>query len=579
VSGVGGLTRKHAAVAVLAPVASGCLSRKHACRGSLAPGAVGTVSGGARVTVGRRLRRVGTVSLLVVTSLGWVAVTVDAGELAAECAGLEALRRDLGAHLATYRRAAGISQPELSQAIGRTRSTVSKIEHGTRGMPEALWKVTDDLCHAEGALVAEYGTVARAERDYRGRWRAHRREERQAAARADVDALRASYAARGSDQGSGYGAWPDMTRVDGKLAEELMRVVTKLARSLGRREALLVTSWALGAVGLSGLDTDEHTRVAQALVSPRRVDAHVVNNLATTLAHCKRQEDTLGPCEVLDTVVAQHGIVRHLLEGGCPAELRQSLSLVDSKMASTIGGYLLDMGQPDTAQRYFERARRAGHDARNPACAAYAAASTSFAAFLRGDTCISLDMAAAARSLAARTDDARLKAHTELRAAGAYALDGQHGPCMAACARAQEFLSGGTTSAPESLAYWVHEGTIDRDLSKFLSLLGEPRQAVEAATNGLARYNHTPYVHDYAHCEMNLGKALVLSKEITEAARVLGDAASFASLSPRLTVKLQAIRALMQPWENTQAVATLDAQLETYGLRPTTASTGDPERT
>jgi transcriptional regulator with XRE-family HTH domain len=520
-------------------------------------------------------RWVAVVSLLVVTWLGLVVVTVDEGDLAAECAGLEALRRGLGARLAVYRRGAGISQPELGQAIGRTRSTVSKIEHGTRGMPEALWKVTDEVCRAEGALVAEYGRVAWAERDYRGRWRAYRRQGRQVAARAEADALRALYAAGGSDQGSGYGAWPDMTRVDGELAKELMRVVTKLARSLGRREALRVASWALGAVGLSGLDTDEQTRVAQALVSPRRVDAHVVKNLATTLAYCQRQEDTLGPCEVLNTVVAQHGIVRHLLEGGCPAGLRQSLSLVDSKMATTIGSYLLDVGQFDEARRYFERARRAGHDARNPACAAYAAASAGFAAFLRGDICIALDTAAAARSLAVRTDDVRLKALVELGAASSYALDGQHGPRMAACARAQEFLTGGTAGAPESLAYWVHEGTLDSHRSKVLSLLGKPRQAVEAATSALARYDHTPYVHHYAHCEVTLGKALVLSKEITEAARVLGDAASLASLSPRLTAELQVTRALMQPWESTQAVTTLDAQLEAYGLRPTAASTGE----
>ncbi|MGH3869213.1 MAG: hypothetical protein ACRDQ4_24510 [Pseudonocardiaceae bacterium] len=134
----------------------------------------------------------------------------------------------------------------------------------------------------------------------------------------------------------------------GALAEELVReVVTILARSVGRREAVRLASWALSAVGLSDLDTDERTRVAQALADPRRVDVRVVNNLATTLAHCKRQEDTLGPCEVLDTVVSQQRIVRHLLKGGCPAGLRQPLNLVDSNMASSIGSYLVDMGQLD----------------------------------------------------------------------------------------------------------------------------------------------------------------------------------------------------------------------------------------
>ncbi|MGH3834022.1 MAG: hypothetical protein ACRDRS_26890 [Pseudonocardiaceae bacterium] len=83
-------------------------------------------------------------------------------------------------------------------------------------------------------------------------------------------------------------------------------------------------------------------------------------------------------------------------------------------------------------------------------------------------------------------------------------------------------------------------------------------------------------MHYYAHCEVRLGKALVLSQDITEAARVLGDAASFASLSPRLTAELHATRALMQPWAGTQAVTTLDAQLHECGLLPTTRTTPKP---
>ncbi len=64
-------------------------------------------------------------------------------------------------------------------------------------------------------------------------------------------------------------------------------------------------------------------------------------------------------------------------------------------------------------------------------------------------------------------------------------------------------------------------------------------------------------------------QALVLSHDITEAARVLGDAASLAHLSPRLTGELHTARALMQPWAGTQAVTTLDAQLHACGLMPT----------
>jgi hypothetical protein len=129
-------------------------------------------------------------------------------------------------------------------------------------------------------------------------------------------------------------------------------------------------------------------------------------------------------------------------------------------MASAIGGYLVDMGDPILAQRYFQHARKAGHDARNPACAAYAAANTTLAAFLRGDVPTALDNAAAAR-----TNDPRLQALAEQMAAAAYALDGQHDPCMAASARAHDLLTTANGSAPESLAYWMHHGTIDSQRS------------------------------------------------------------------------------------------------------------------
>jgi transcriptional regulator with XRE-family HTH domain len=139
-------------------------------------------------------------------------MTVNAGDVAAERAKVETLRRSLGAHLAMYRTAAGVSQPELGRAIGRTRSMISRIEHGTRTIPERLWKIADEVCRAEGALVAEYHTLAEAEQDYRAQCRAHQHQVRQSQAQAQVEALRASPAPSLRDEG-GCGTWPGMTGV------------------------------------------------------------------------------------------------------------------------------------------------------------------------------------------------------------------------------------------------------------------------------------------------------------------------------------------------------------------------------
>ncbi|MGH3697140.1 MAG: hypothetical protein ACRDRX_24690 [Pseudonocardiaceae bacterium] len=354
-------------------------------------------------------------------------------------------------------------------------------------------------------------------------------------------------------------------------------MVTRLVRSVGRREAVRLAGSIFAALGLSGLDADEYTRVAQAVAIPNRVDAQVINNLAVTLAVCKRQEDKLGACQVLDTVLAQHGLARRLLAGDCPENLRKALNLVDSNMACSIGGYLIDMGHHEAANRYFQRARHAAHKAGNTAYAAYAMRNTSFAAGLRSDTPTALDTAAATRSLAARTDDAQLKALAELMAAGAYALDGQYGPCMNASTRAHDLLTTTNGNNPDSPAYWVHHGTIDSKTSTFLALLGKPQQAVEAANVALTHYDPTQ-VARYAMCQVRLGHALALSKDITQAARVLGDAAGHAHLYPRLTTDLHTARALMQPWNHTHAIKTLDDQLTACGLTPTTRTTSNDPR-
>jgi hypothetical protein len=448
---------------------------------------------------------------------------------------------------------------------------VSKVEHGTRRMSEQLWKITDDLCRAQGALITAYTELVRAEQDYRARCRALRRQGQHRPAQPDTHhslwpapARRVS-AVRQPDLDV---AWSQETRVDGVLAEELLEVVVRLVRSMGRREAMRLAGSVLAAVGLSGLlGADEYARLAHAVVSPSRVDAQVVKNLAVTLAVCKRQEDKLGPCQVLDTVVAQHGLVRRILAGDCPEKLYKPLSLIDSNMAATIGGYLIDMGQLDAASRYFTHARRTAHNASNTTYSTYAAINTSFAARLRGDTPAALDSAAASRSLAARTDDAQLKALAEQMAAGAYALDGQYSPCMAASVRAHDFLTNINGNVPDSPAYWVHHSNIDSQASTFLALLGKPQEAVEAAHAAQTQYDRT-CIARYALCQVRLGHALVLSKDISEAVRVLGDAASHAHLYPRLTTDLYTARALMQPWAATHAVKTLDAQLDACGLAP-----------
>lgn len=140
---------------------------------------------------------------------------------------------------------------------------------------------------------------------------------------------------------------------------------------------------------------------------------------------------------------------------------------------------------------------------------------------------------------------------------------------MTAFDRAHDFLTNANGNTPESPAYWVHHGSIDSRRSLLLSRLNKSQEALDAANTALAQYDPT-YVGRYTQCQVRLSHALVLSQDITEATRVLSDAAAQAHLYPRLTAELHTARALMQPWENTKAVKELDAQFHIYGLLPAT---------
>ncbi|MGH3567804.1 MAG: hypothetical protein ACRDRH_17595, partial [Pseudonocardia sp.] len=296
------------------------------------------------------------------------------------------------------------------------------------------------------------------------------------------------------------------------------------------------------------------------------------DDLEIMLAACRRQEDVFGPRAVLDTVLAQRALARGLV-AKCPASLRPRLLSVYSGLSCAAGLYYLDMDDPERARRCLSAARTAAHDARSPAHACYASCEISFVAGMSADASTALDMAAAAGSLAARTDDMSLRALTHQMAAGAFALDGQYAAFMAASERAQDALAAGGQVHPESLAYWLGEGELLSQRSAYLLLLDKPEQAADAASAALGRLD-AGYVSSLAKTSICCGKAQLRCGRVEEAAQVLGDAARFASHSPsvRLTRELCTARAQMQQWRSTHPVKMLDEQLAAYGFEVPTSN-------
>lgn len=392
----------------------------------------------------------------------------------------------------------------------------------------------------------------------------------------DVIPARECAGAPGCRQLAGSLAEEVATEGDGEFVGRLVTIFCRWVGAMNRRELFELLGWATGTVitspVVSALDPDEQERLARTIASPSRVDQQVIDHLAAMLRYCKRQEDALGSRAVLNTMLAQRNLVSDLL-ADCSATFRPRLLSMYSDMSSSVGFYYLELNNFDSAWRYYENARAAAHKAGNIEFSIYALCSMSYAASWQGKAHLGIDLAAAAQSLANKTDDVLLRVDAADKAARAYATDGQYEACIAECERAQNILVSAGQVSPESPAYWVHEGVLASDKSDYLLRLGKPQEAVASANAGLALFDKS-YVGSLAFCMLFLSKAYLQSNEIEEAARVIGTAVSpvAQTRSERLVQELRTTRARMQPWQNTPVVKTLDEQFAAYGLVPSSAT-------
>lgn len=68
-------------------------------------------------------------------------------------------RRTLGEQLHSLRDAAGVTQQQLAQTVGYSRSTVANVEAGRQQVDRSFWEQCDEALHADGLLTSGFDEV------------------------------------------------------------------------------------------------------------------------------------------------------------------------------------------------------------------------------------------------------------------------------------------------------------------------------------------------------------------------------------------------------------------------------------
>ncbi len=333
-----------------------------------------------------------------------------------------------------------------------------------------------------------------------------------------------------------------------------------------RRElirAIAVITAAAPAI-TAALSAEEVERTIRAVATPRRVDAAVLDNIEAMLNQARLQDDLLGPQAAIRTTLTQVDIAEALLSG--PRDpLERRLKSLRSKISTSAGWQLFDLGRTSLAEEHFETARDVADEIGDDAAGAMAMAEWSGMTEEIGKPAVAADQAAAAETRASRSGDPLLRAHTAGIAALAQAKAGHPSDTRQALTRADSFDVTARRTPEESLAYFCTAGHIARMRAKALRQIGDLTAAIDAAQESL----RLQAVRDRAASHILLGTIYIDAGNLDAGldSILAGAKAEAANGSVRVSGQLQAARTLVHVRApGSDAARKLDARMEELKL-------------
>lgn len=326
--------------------------------------------------------------------------------------------------------------------------------------------------------------------------------------------------------------------------------------------------WRAPADAIDGeLTPDDEERLVLAARRPSRLDATVVNSLATILAAQRRTEDVIGSGPLLAPVAAQLDTIEDLVVDA-RGPLRLPLVDVASQWAEFSGWLHTSTGNAEQARRWFDRAAEWASESGNATMAATVLSFKGHLAFLLGRMGPAVGLSrAAGRDSSVWIGQRAYDAHQEARALAVMGDPGaEHRLAEAAemAALAEEHRDG----TPPWIYYYtapfyrLERGWVYRLLGRGNERLNT--EAIAHLSTGLAELGdgaRSAWAAEYIY---HLAFSLFQAGEAGQACSTAGEAAVIArrTESDRLLARLRGLhRRMRDRWPKHPEVAELGERL------------------
>ncbi|TYB57559.1 hypothetical protein [Microbispora triticiradicis] len=362
----------------------------------------------------------------------------------------------------------------------------------------------------------------------------------------------------------------------------LVSALTQWADGMKRRDLLGVIAAAAAAASasplLAHLDESELERLALTARSRSRVDTAAVDHVEAILHHVMRQEDSLGPQAVMETVLAQQSLVRRLLQASAAPGLHRRLMTLFADISRFMGWLHFNAGDFAGADHYYGQALRAAHEADDDLMSSYILAQRSHLATWTGDPRQGVEHALGALMWAQRGGSDILVAYAQdvgarayagvLRRERARAQGKDYGRCRTAMAASRTGLAASCADDPGRRLVYFFEPNLLTLTSALCQLdMLNPGQAIADAEEAIAATAER-FPRNRAFGHLYLSRAYTQKREIAQACAELVQVARLTgrNRSQRVVTAVTDARVALSPWNRTDAVTGLDEQLRDYGV-------------
>jgi transcriptional regulator with XRE-family HTH domain len=275
--------------------------------------------------------------------------------------------------------------------------------------------------------------------------------------------------------------------------------------------------------------------------------------------HALRYPST-GPAALIVPVRQQLRRLRHALQQPQTMQVRRRAVQLVGVLSGIAGNLSLDIGRDDQAVTFFELGRLAGYESADDDLTAWVLATHSIASFFAGNAPEAAALLDEASDLARTASGPRRRAWIEALRARAHGAIGNRSGALAALDTARAAIES-VTEPPHGTDFF--DGPrLDGLAGGTYLLLRDAEPAAELLTQALTRRAPSD-AKGRALITLDLATSRLVVGELDEACRLVEDALG---AGPGVVVRpvvsrALAVRADMEPWDGTRAVARLDALL------------------